>query len=185
LIAPFNRCILADDGNRDDALGYKENPLQALILYRSHYGTTKTAAESIARELHARGIDAYVADLRRRLPRLDKFDYAFVGAPTRMARVTRAAYRALKRLSRKGWGAKPIFIFDTFGPIPADPGKREKGRKWLYPGAAGLMKTRAEELGLNVAAEPMRLEVKELKGPLKAGEDEKIGPYVEKFVRNL
>jgi hypothetical protein len=159
--------------------------LQALVLYRSHYGTTKTVAESIARELHARGVDAYVADLRRRLPPLDKFDYVFVGAPTRMARVTRKAYRALKCLSQNGWGSKLALIFDTYGPVPKTPEEIEKGKKWLYPGAAGLMKARAEALGLTVCPETLRLEVSGLKGPLKAGGDAKIGPYVEKFVRNL
>jgi flavodoxin len=159
--------------------------MQALVLYRSYHGTTKTAAESIARELHARGIEAYVADLRRSLPRIEKFDLAFIGAPTRIARVTRKAYRALKRLSKKGWGAKPVLIFDTYGPVPTKPEELEKGRKWLYPGAAGLMKARAEALGLAAYAETLRLEVKDMKGPLKEGQDERIGPYIETFLKTL
>jgi flavodoxin len=159
--------------------------LPALVLCRSHYGTTKTAAESIARELHARSIDACVADLRRRLPKLDKFDYAFVGAPTRMARVTRKAYRALRRLSKKGWGSKQVLVFDTYGPVPKTPEELEKGKKWLYPGAAGLMKARAEALGLSVYTKTLRLEVDGMKGPLKAGEDEKIGPFIEEFIKTL
>ncbi len=50
--------------------------MKALILYRSHYGNTKEIAEEMAKELHARGVDSIVADLRRRLPNLDEFDAA-------------------------------------------------------------------------------------------------------------
>jgi len=159
--------------------------MKALVLYRSHYGTTKSVAGELAKEFQARGIESEVADMRRKLPPLGDFDAVLVGAPTRMARVTRKAYRALKRLSRKGWGTKPVIIFDTYGPMPKTPEELEKGKKWLYPGAAGLMKARAEALGLSVYAKTLRLEVAGLKGPLKAGEDEKIGPFVEDYQKTI
>lgn len=159
--------------------------MKALILYRSHYGTTMQVANDIAKELSARGVDSCVMDLRRRLPTLADFDAAFIGAPTRMARVTRKAYRALKRLHKKGWGSKPVVVFDTYGPLPATPEELEKGKKWLFPGAAGLLKTRAEALGLSVYPKTLRLEVAGMKGPLKAGEDEKIGPFVEDYRKTI
>jgi hypothetical protein len=159
--------------------------LQAFILNWSHYGTTKTVAESFARENHARGVDTHVADLRRRLPPLDKFDYVFVGAPAHIARVTGKAYRALKCLSNSGWGSKLILIFDTYGPIAQDARRAGKGQKVALPRRCRIDVWWAEALGLSVFPETLRLEVGELKGPLKAGEDAKIGPYVETFIKTL
>jgi len=159
--------------------------MKALILFRSHYGNTKQIAEEMAKELRVRGIDSVVADLRRRLPDLAEFDAALVGAPTRMARVTRKAFRALKRLHKKGWGSKPVAVFDTYGPLPATPEKLEKGQTRLSPGAAGLMKARAEALGMNVYAKTLRCEVKGMKGPLKDGEKEKVAAFIDEFARTI
>jgi hypothetical protein len=59
----------------------------------------------------------------------------------------------LKQLRKKGFTKKPVAVCDTYGPIPTDPVELEKGRKWLYPGAAGKMLKLAEEQGLNVYPE--------------------------------
>jgi len=159
--------------------------MKALILYRSHYGNTKQIAEEMAKELRARGIDPVVADLRRRLPDLTQFDAVFVGAPTRMARVTRKALRVLQRLHKKGLGRKPLALFDTYGPLPATPEELEKGRKWLFPGAVGLMQAKAEAIGLNVYPKTLRCEVKGMKGPLKDGEKEKVAAFIDEFARTI
>jgi flavodoxin len=153
--------------------------MKALILFRSHYGNTKQIAEAMAKELGAHGVETIVSDLRRRLPDLGGIDLVLVGAPTRMARVTRRALRVLKRLRKRGFIQKPVAIFDTYGPIPTKPEELEKGKKWLYPGAAGIMHTAAKNLGLNVYSETGRFEVSGMKGPLKDHELEKAAAFAE------
>ncbi len=102
-----------------------------------------------------------------------------------MARVTRKSYRALKRLSKKGWGTKLVILFDTYGPVPKAPEELEKGRKWLYPGAAGLLQAKAEAFGLNVYPKTLRCEVKGMKGPLKDSGKEKVAAFIDEFARTI
>jgi len=156
--------------------------MKALILYRSHYGNTKEVAEVMAGEVKRLGHEALIQDLRLRLPELTDVDLVMIGAPTRMARVTWKAYRALRRLRRKDFGNKPVAVFDTYGPEPADPVKREEDRKWIHPGAAGRLLDKAAELGLNVRAECLRCEVEGMKGPLKKGEKEKAIAFARKLM---
>ena len=159
--------------------------MKALVLFRSYHGNTQQVAEAIKKELDAQGIETSVQDLRRRLPELSNVDFIVMGAPTRMARVSRKALRVLKRLRKKGFGEKPVVIFDTFGPIPTKPEELEKGKKWLYPGAAGIMQTAAKTLGLNVYSETLRCEVQGMKGPLKDGEMEKTAAFTKAFIASV
>lgn len=156
--------------------------MKALILYRTHYGNTRQVAEEIGRQLEAAGYQAEASDLLRRLPGLSGFDLVLIGAPTRMARAGWRAMFTLRRLRRMGIGAKPLAVFDTYGPLPADPEKLQEDRRWFYPGAAGRLADRARKLGLNIRAQVLRCEVKEAKGPLKEGELEKVAGFVTELV---
>jgi len=159
--------------------------MKALILYRSYHGNTKQVAEAIAGQVQTQGHESLVQDLRRKLPDLRTFDFVFIGAPTRFARVTRKALRALKRLRKKGCVEKPVAVFDTYGPIPTKPEDLEKGKKWLYPGAAGIMHKAAEAHGLNAYSETLRCEVQELKGPLADNELEKAASFTKEFLSTI
>ncbi|HUU05657.1 MAG TPA: flavodoxin domain-containing protein [Patescibacteria group bacterium] len=156
--------------------------MKALVLYRSYHGNTRDVAEALAVEMTKLGLQAEVRDLRPPLPGLQDIDCVLIGAPTRMARVTWKARRALRRLRRIGLGAKPLAIFDTYGPLPADPAKLEEDRKWFYPGAAGRMQELAQKLGLNVFAKTLRCLVQGAKGPLQEGELEKAAQFAREFV---
>lgn len=156
--------------------------MKALVLFRSYHGNTQLVAEGLKKELDVQGIETVVQDLRRRLPELGDIDFIVMGAPTRMARVNRKALRVLKQLRKKGFLEKPVAIFDTYGPVPTKPEELEKGKKWLYPGAAGIMQNMAKTLGLNVYSETLRCEVKGMKGPLAAGELEKAAAFAKKFL---
>jgi flavodoxin len=155
--------------------------MKALILYRSYHGNTKEVAEAMAKELTSHGVESIVHDLRRRLPDVNRFDFILIGSPTRMARVNRKARRVLKRIRKKGFAKKPIAVFDTYGPVPTDPVELEKGKKWLYPGAAGILHELAETQGLNVYSKTLRCEVTGLKGPLKDNELEKAAAFAKEF----
>ena len=151
--------------------------MNALVLFRSHYGNTAQVAETMAEMFRAQGHPAEAKDMRGRLPDLGGCGLIVVGAPTRMARVTGRAKRVLKKIARKGPAAVRVAVFDTYGPIPTDPAELEKGRKWLEPGAAGIMLQRAKSLGLNVHPETLRCEVAGMKGPLKDGELDKARAF--------
>jgi len=156
--------------------------MKALVLYRSYHGNTKQVADTIAKELSAQSVESEVRDLRRRLPDLNSFDFILIGSPTRMARVNRRAKRVLKRIGKKGFAKKPIAVFDTYGPVPTDPKELEKGKKWLYPGAAGILHKMANSLGLNAYSKTLRCEVTGLKGPLGDNELEKATAFARELV---
>jgi menaquinone-dependent protoporphyrinogen IX oxidase len=155
--------------------------MRALILYRSYHGNTKQTADAMAEKLRSLGHEAEVRDLRAPLPDLAGVDLFVVGAPTRMARVTGRAKAALRRLRRRGIAARPIAVFDTYGPLPKTPEDAEKGRKWLEPGAAGILRQTAAGLGLHVHPEVLRCAVKEAYGPLADGELDKARAFAERF----
>jgi flavodoxin len=159
--------------------------MKALVLYRSYHGNTKQVADAIVKELVLQNVESTVQDLRRKLPDLSGFDVILIGSPTRMARVNRRARRVLKRIAKKGFVKKPIAVFDTYGPVPTDPQELEKGKKWLYPGAAGILHKVAETQGLNVYSKTLRCEVTGLKGPLGENELEKAASFAKEFVSSF
>jgi flavodoxin len=160
--------------------------MKGLILFRSHYGNTKQVAESIAQQTTALGHEALVRDVREKLPDLEGFDFVMVGSPTRFARADGKAMSVLKQLRKKGFTQKPVAVFDTYGPVPTDPVELEKGKKWLYPGAAGKMQQLAEEQGLKVYPETLRCEVLGgMKGPLADHQLEKAASFTAEFIKSL
>lgn len=159
--------------------------MKALILYRSYHSNTKKVAEAMAEALAAQEVESVVQDLRRKLPDLSAFDLILIGSPTRMARVTRKAKQVLKQIRKKGIGDKPVAVFDTYGPVPTNPEELEKGKKWLYPGAAGILHKLAKTLGLNVYPKTLRCEVAGLKGPLGEKELEKAASFAKEFAAEM
>jgi len=159
--------------------------MKGLILFRSHYGNTKQVADSIAQQITALGHEAVVQDLRQKLPDLAGFDFVMIGSPTRIARADGKALSALKQLRKKGLKKTPVAVFDTYGPVPADPQKLEKSRKWLYPGAAGKMQKLAKEQGLNVYPDTLRCEVQGTTGPLAEHQLEKTASFAKEFISNI
>ena len=155
--------------------------MRFLLLYRSYYGNTRSAAEAMAGRLHALGHPANVQDVRQPLPALAGVDRVLIGAPTRFARVSFKAKSALRTLRRRGFGDRLVATFDTYGPLPTTPEEAEESRKWLEPGAAVILHREAGRLGLKVFAESLRCAVKEYKGPLADGELEKAAAFAQRF----
>ncbi len=151
--------------------------MKGLVLFRSWYGNTKQVAEHMARTIGSLGHQAATLDLREKLPDLADIDFIIIGAPTRMAGVTGKATSVLKQLKKEKFN-KPIAIFDLYGPIPTDPKEYEKGKHWLYPGAADKMLAEAKKQGLNLYPETLRVEVKGMEGPVAEGDMEKAAVWV-------
>lgn len=159
--------------------------MKALILFRSHFGNTQQVAERIAQQITELGHEAVVKDLREKLPDLNGFNFIMIGSPTRFARADGKALSALKQLRKNGY-KNPVAVFDTYGPVPAEPEKLEKSKRWLYPGAAGIMQKVAKEQGLNVYPETLRCEVLGgTKGPLKDHELEEAAKFTKEFILKM
>jgi flavodoxin len=160
--------------------------MKGLISFRSHYGNTKQVAESIAQQITAQGHEAIIQDVRQKLPDLQDFDFIMVGSPTRFARPDGKALGILKKLKKKDFAEKSVAIFDTYGPVPTNPEELEKTKKWLYPGAAGIMHRVAKEQGLNVYQETLRCEVQGgVKGPLAENQLEKATEFTKEFISTI
>ena len=159
--------------------------MKGLVLFISHYGNTKQVAETIAKQITDSGHEAIVQDLRQKPPDLQDVNFVVIGSPTRFARANGKALSALKQLRKKKFTEKPVVIFDTYGPIPTNPEELEKGKKWLYPGAAGIMQRVAKEQGLNVYPEILRCEVKAFKGPFAEHEQEKAASFTKEFLSKI
>jgi hypothetical protein len=91
----------------------------------------------------------------------------------------------LKRIRKKAFAEKPIAVFDTYGPVPTDPKELEKSKKWLYPGAAGILQKVAKTQGLNLYSKTLRCEVKGMKGPLGDNELEKAASFAKELVSTI
>jgi flavodoxin len=160
--------------------------MKGLVLFISHYGNTKRVAEAIAQQIKDSGHEATVHDLRQKLPDLQGFDFILIGSPTRFARPNGKTISALKQLRKKGFAEKPVAVFDTYGPVPTNPEELEKTKKWLYPGAAGIMHKVAKERGLNVYPETLRCEVLGgMKGPLADHQLEKAESFTKEFLSKI
>ena len=160
--------------------------MKGLVLFISHYGNTKQVAETIVKQITDSGHEAIIQDLRQRLLDLVSFDFIMIGSPTRFARPNGKAVGALKQLRKKGFAEKPVAVFDTYGPVPTNPEELEKARKWLYPGAAGIMQKVAKEQGLNVYPDTLRCEVLGgLKGPLADHQLEKAASFTKEFLTKI
>jgi hypothetical protein len=151
--------------------------MKTLILFRSYYGNTKQVADVIAQQIKSAGHEVDVRDIRLGLPDLRDIDAIVLGAPTRMGRVTRKARSLLRHLKRRGYGDKPVAVFDTIAMAPPTTPRSlllvsrsredmENSRKWLEPGAVGIMQKIARDHKLNLFPEILRCEVAGLKGPL-------------------
>lgn len=156
--------------------------MKTLILYRSYYGNTRTVADAIAQQIISKGHEAVVQDLRMRLPDLKGIDALIIGAPTRIGRVTGRARRVLRSLRRRGFGSKPIAAFDTVAQMPTDPEELAKVRKYVEPGAVGIMQRIARERGLNLFAERLRCEVTGMKGPLVDNSHMRAAAFASSFL---
>ena len=160
--------------------------MKGRIFFRSHYGNTQQVAEAMAQQITALGHEAVVQDVRQKMPELQDIDFIMVGSPTRIARADGKAKKVLKQLGKKGLTEKAVAVFDTYGPVPTDPVELEKTKKWLYPGAAGILHRLAGEQGLNVYPETLRCEVKGgMKGPLAENQLEKAAAFAEKFISDI
>ena len=159
--------------------------MNGLILYRSHYGNTKLVAETLAEAAVAAGHRATVQDARRRIPSLAGVDFVMVGSPTRIARPSWSATGALRKLRSRAAATTQVAVFDTYGPVPIRQEELEDAKKWIYPGAAGILQEKAKALGLKVYPTTLRCQVTGMKGPLAEHEQERASSFAKDFLGSI
>ncbi|NLT36736.1 MAG: hypothetical protein GXX95_01060 [Methanomassiliicoccus sp.] len=164
---------------------HKVNLMKGIVAFDSVYGNTLKVAEAIAEELRAEGQEIEVMDLGKRIPWGAEADFAFIGSPTRMAKMTGRTRRFLKRLKKEHWSAHTIVAFDTVLKLPEDPEKRSKSAKWTEDGAGPKIKAFAEEMGMKVHPEVLRAEVVGLKGPLAPDALDKSREFARRVIKDL
>jgi menaquinone-dependent protoporphyrinogen IX oxidase len=167
--------------------------LKTLILFRSYYGNTKQVADVIAQQMKSAGHEVDIRDVRVGLPDLDDIDAIVLGAPTRRGRVTRKALNVLSTLKQRGYGDKPVAVFDTISFAPPTPlgslllvsrsrEDTENAKKWLEPGAIGIMMKKAREHKLNLFPELLRCEVIDTRGPLAENATREAVAFANAFI---
>jgi hypothetical protein len=101
-----------------------------------------------------------------------------------MAKMSRRARSFAQQLDVATLAGRLVFVFDTYGPLDADPAKNE-GSKWLYPGGGGKLKDALTEQGVDVYPEVLRCLVAEMKGPLVTGALESAREFARRFAAAL
>jgi len=160
--------------------------MNGLIACDSYFGNTLQVAEALAEELRATGHDVTVVNLHvqkldlRKPPAADA-GFLGIGGPTRMAKMSRRTRSFAKRLNAAALAGRPVFVFDTYGPLDADPAKNEEDAKWFYPGGGAKLKDALTTQGVDVYPEVLRCLVIGMKGPLATGALESARELARRF----
>jgi flavodoxin len=156
--------------------------MRGIVAYDSVFGNTMKVAEAIADEVRANGHEVEVIDLGRWVPRGVEGDFAFVGSPTRIGRMTSRTKKFVKRLRRDRWEQRFLIAFDTILRLPEKPEARKKALKWTEHGAGPRIRELAEERGLRAYTHVLRVEVSGIKGPLVPQGLEQAKAFVREFL---
>ena len=145
--------------------------MKGLIAYDSYYGNGAQVAAAIAEELRAAGHEVTLLDLHHE--KADKqvvaqSEFLVLGGPTRMKHMSRRALSFAKKLDATTWAGRSALVYDTYGPLNADPAKNE-GNAWLYPGGVAELRERLVERSLSLAPIELRCLVDGTKGPRRRG----------------
>ena len=161
--------------------------MKGLIAYDTYYGNGAQVATAIAEELRTAGHQVDLLDLHREKAdkrRLAESEFLVLGGPTRMKHMSRRALAFAKKLDATAWAGRPALVYDTYGPLNADPAKNE-GNAWLYPGGVAELGERLVERGLSLAPIELRCLVGGMKGPLVEGALEEARAAAHSFAESL
>jgi len=143
--------------------------MKGLVAYHTKFGNCRKIAENIAHGYEEAGLEVeLVSSDSRKLG--SEFDFIAVGSGTRMGRMTGGIKRFIRREVKKGsWEGKPFLAFGT-GVRPEGSGSRYDD--WSVRGAQRIYEA-LEARGLKPAAAAAKFYVKDTKGPLEDGEEER------------
>lgn len=99
--------------------------MKVIVAYDSVNGNTKQVAEAMVEGLRGEGHDVELLSVRGVVPRLSG-DVLFIGSPTRGGKPTKDALKFMESLDAEHWRSKPVFAFDTVGPLSKDDERRKE-----------------------------------------------------------
>ena len=141
--------------------------MRAIVAYDSVNGNTKLIAEAMAEQLKADGHEVEVVFIKDPVPS-PQGEFMFVGSPTRGMKMTKGTARFIEGLDAEFWKGRPIFMFDTVGPLSKDKAKRTDQLVMIGNGdknASSKMRDLASKNGLTVR-QTMHFAVVGMWGPL-------------------
>lgn len=158
--------------------------MKGIVAYDSVHGSTRMVAEAVAEQVRSEGHEVEIINVKEDAAARPKGDFLFIGSPTRAGKMTGPAKRFLEELNVADWKGKPVVTFDTWGPVANDPEKLKRYEERMKDdpkGAAPRLKRIAQEKGLDVRPEMLRLNVTGMWGPLA----EDGPPRAKEFTRNF
>lgn len=135
--------------------------MKGAVYYHSRWGNCGEAAEAIAKGLTESGHEVELAAITPDTTIPGELDFIVVGGPTRAGKAARAVRRFIKRNIGEDWKGRGFAAFGT-GFVSA----REKGE----PQSAEHIYMLLSYLDLKPLADPFKVGVEGLKGPLAQGE---------------
>ncbi|MEI6795935.1 MAG: flavodoxin family protein [Methanomassiliicoccales archaeon] len=162
--------------------------MKGIVAYDSEHGSTKMVAEAVAEQIRSEGHEAEIINVKEDRAAQPKGDFLFIGSPTRAGRRTGPTKRFLEDLKVADWNGKPVVVFDTWGPVANDAEKLRKYEERMKDdpkGAAPRLKEIAQERGLSVRPEMLRLNVTGMWGPLAADGPQRAKEFTRKFLASL
>jgi flavodoxin len=142
--------------------------MKGIVAYDSVNGNTKQVAEAMASELTEEGHEVELVFLKDG-GESPTGDVMFIGSPTRGMKMTRGTGKFIESLNVEYWKAKPVFVFDTVGPLSKDDAKRRGQLEMIGKGvknAAEKIRDLATQRGLRVHPTAMHFAVVGMWGPL-------------------
>jgi hypothetical protein len=97
-----------------------------------------------------------------------------------MAKMSRRTRSFAGRLDATTAAGRPVFVFDTYGPLGADPADHADD-KWFYPGGGAKLRDALAAQGVEVYPEVLRCPVTDMKGPLITDALESAREFARRF----
>jgi len=142
--------------------------MKAIVAYDSVNGNTKQVAEAMASEIIELGHEAELVFLKDGAES-PAGDVLFIGSPTRAMKMTKGTTKFIEALNVEYWKSKPVYVFDTVGPLSKDDDKRKGQLQMIGSGgknAGEKMRDLATSRGLHVRPPVMHFAVVGMWGPL-------------------
>ncbi|MBI0582808.1 MAG: hypothetical protein ISF22_01125 [Methanomassiliicoccus sp.] len=142
--------------------------MKGIVAYDSVNGNTKQVAEAMAEQIKADGHEAELINLKDGAPS-PTGDLLLIGSPTRAMKMTKGTAKFIESLDVGYWKTRPVYMFDTVGPLSKDDAKRKGQLEMIGSGgknAAEKMRDLATQRGLHVRPEVMHFAVVGMWGPL-------------------
>jgi hypothetical protein len=152
-------------------------------VHASKFGNGATVAEAFADDMAARGVDVTVHHLDQVNPeRLPPADLYLFSSPGRMGKPIRGMRRFLKDLKLPA-GTRCAVLTTEIAPKPDKKTGRMPTEEEIcrYQKVRPIIREALQSKGLVEIAEDKIL-VTDIKGPLEAGWEEKVGSFVDRIL---